>query len=57
MFNLFLDKRIITTTRSHSNKLVNDAIQAVHPDEVLRVGGAGHKVGRLVIIYTYTHTV
>nr|XP_045616281.1 3'(2'),5'-bisphosphate nucleotidase 1-like [Procambarus clarkii]XP_045616282.1 3'(2'),5'-bisphosphate nucleotidase 1-like [Procambarus clarkii]XP_045616283.1 3'(2'),5'-bisphosphate nucleotidase 1-like [Procambarus clarkii]XP_045616284.1 3'(2'),5'-bisphosphate nucleotidase 1-like [Procambarus clarkii]XP_045616285.1 3'(2'),5'-bisphosphate nucleotidase 1-like [Procambarus clarkii]XP_045616287.1 3'(2'),5'-bisphosphate nucleotidase 1-like [Procambarus clarkii]XP_045616288.1 3'(2'),5'-bisphospha len=35
---------IVTTTRSHSSSTVNDAIDAVSPDEVLRVGGAGHKV-------------
>ncbi|KAF5282534.1 hypothetical protein FQA39_LY04941 [Lamprigera yunnana] len=37
-------KLILTTTRSHSNHLVNAALEAFHPDEVLRVGGAGHKV-------------
>lgn len=37
-------KRIITTTRSHSNKLVNDCISAMNPDSVVRVGGAGNKV-------------
>ncbi|XP_043274162.1 3'(2'),5'-bisphosphate nucleotidase 1 [Venturia canescens] len=37
-------KRIITTTRSHSNKTVQAALDALKPDEVLRVGGAGHKV-------------
>jgi 3'(2'), 5'-bisphosphate nucleotidase len=47
------DKRIITTTRSHSDKLVNDAIQAVEPDEVLRVGGAGHKV--MIVIEGRAH--
>ena len=41
-------KLIVTTTRSHSSSTVNDAIAAVAPDEVLRVGGAGHKV-----IYTF----
>ncbi|KAF5305707.1 hypothetical protein FQR65_LT07604 [Abscondita terminalis] len=37
-------KTILTTTRSHSNNLVNMALDAFHPDDVLRVGGAGHKV-------------
>ena len=37
-------KVIITTTRSHSNQTINDAVEAIKPDEVLRVGGAGHKV-------------
>lgn len=37
-------KRIITTTRSHSNPIINSTIAAMNPDEVLKVGGAGHKV-------------
>lgn len=37
-------KRIITTTRSHGNALVQSALDAMSPDDVLRVGGAGHKV-------------
>lgn len=37
-------KHIITTTRSHSNKLVTDCVTAMNPDAVLRVGGAGNKV-------------
>lgn len=37
-------KHIITTTRSHSSKLVNDCISAMNPDHVVRVGGAGNKV-------------
>lgn len=37
-------KRVITTTRSHGTKEVQDTIDAMKPDEVLRVGGAGHKV-------------
>ncbi|CAK9822619.1 3'(2'),5'-bisphosphate nucleotidase 1 [Anthophora retusa] len=37
-------KRIITTTRSHSDNNVQAAIDALCPDEVLRVGGAGYKV-------------
>jgi len=37
-------QNIITTTRSHSNKNVNASIEACNPTEVLRVGGAGHKV-------------
>uniref|UniRef100_A0A5F8GCB6 3'(2'),5'-bisphosphate nucleotidase 1 n=1 Tax=Monodelphis domestica TaxID=13616 RepID=A0A5F8GCB6_MONDO len=41
-------KHIITTTRSHSNKLVNDCISAMNPDEVLRVGGAGNKIIQLI---------
>jgi hypothetical protein len=37
-------KTIVTTTRSHSNALVQSALDALQPDDVLRVGGAGHKV-------------
>jgi len=37
-------KRIITTTRSHSDGIVQTAIKSLNPDEVARVGGAGHKV-------------
>ncbi|KAI4468798.1 (2')5'-bisphosphate nucleotidase 1 [Holotrichia oblita] len=35
---------IIATTRSHSSPLVQEALDALKPDTVLRVGGAGHKV-------------
>ncbi|EZA51931.1 3'(2'),5'-bisphosphate nucleotidase [Ooceraea biroi] len=38
------EKRIITTTRSHSDGIVQSAIKSLDPDEVARVGGAGHKV-------------
>lgn len=38
------DKRIITTTRSHCTPVVEAALQGMQPDEILRVGGAGHKV-------------
>ncbi|KAM7336667.1 hypothetical protein ACRRTK_005160 [Alexandromys fortis] len=41
-------KHIITTTRSHNNKLVTDCIAAMNPDNVLRVGGAGNKVIQLI---------
>ncbi|XP_034192646.1 3'(2'),5'-bisphosphate nucleotidase 1 [Osmia lignaria lignaria] len=37
-------KRIVTTTRSHSDSNVQAAINALCPDEVVRVGGAGYKV-------------
>lgn len=37
-------RRIITTTRSHSNKSVVDAIEAMKPDGILRVGGSGTEV-------------
>ena len=38
------DRRIVTTTRSHSNKVVTDCVAAMEPHEVIRVGGAGNKV-------------
>nr|KAF6399576.1 3'(2'), 5'-bisphosphate nucleotidase 1 [Molossus molossus] len=41
-------KHIITTTRSHSNKLVTDCVSAMNPDDVLRVGGAGNKIIQLI---------
>ncbi|XP_075556368.1 3'(2'),5'-bisphosphate nucleotidase 1 isoform X2 [Dermacentor variabilis] len=41
-------KRIITTTRSHSSPVINSCIESMKPDEVLRVGGAGHKVLLLI---------
>ncbi|KAJ8674327.1 hypothetical protein QAD02_005589 [Eretmocerus hayati] len=37
-------KRIITTTRSHLNSTVQAALDALQPDEIVQVGGAGHKV-------------
>ncbi|XP_066559050.1 3'(2'),5'-bisphosphate nucleotidase 1 isoform X2 [Amia ocellicauda] len=41
-------RRIVTTTRSHSNKLVTECVQAMEPHEVIRVGGAGNKIIQLV---------
>jgi len=38
------DQRIVTTTRSHGTGLVQDALDILKPDQVLKVGGAGHKV-------------
>lgn len=38
------NKFIITTTRSHSNALVQTTLDAIRPDDVLRVGGCGYKV-------------
>ena len=37
-------KVIVTTTQSHSNQTINDAVSALKPDEVLRIGGAAHKI-------------
>lgn len=42
------DEFIVTTTRSHSNDLVQSALQALNPTKVLRVGGAGYKVLQLL---------
>ena len=42
------DKLIITTSRSHMTQAVKSAIDACNPTEILRVGGAGHKVGFLL---------
>ncbi|XP_075060375.1 3'(2'),5'-bisphosphate nucleotidase 1 [Mixophyes fleayi] len=41
-------QHIVTTTRSHSSKLVNDCIAAISPDKVVRVGGAGNKIIQLI---------
>ncbi|KAI5740640.1 hypothetical protein M8J76_005778 [Diaphorina citri] len=38
------NKRIITTTRSHNTSVVQAVLDAMKPDEVVRVGGAGNKV-------------
>ena len=42
------DKRIVTTTRSHGTGLINDCANACKPTEIIRVGGAGHKVMLLI---------
>jgi 3'(2'), 5'-bisphosphate nucleotidase len=38
------NKFIVTTTRSHSNQLVQATLDAISPNEILRVGGCGYKV-------------
>lgn len=38
------DRVILTTTRSHSTDLVQEAIESLKANNVIRVGGAGHKV-------------
>lgn len=35
---------IITTTRTHSNPVVEKALQVMNAAQILRVGGAGYKV-------------
>ncbi|XP_061563396.1 3'(2'),5'-bisphosphate nucleotidase 1 isoform X1 [Cololabis saira] len=42
------DRRIVTTTRSHSNKVVTDCVNAMEPHDVIRVGGAGNKIIQLI---------
>uniref|UniRef100_A0A182IXC6 3'(2'),5'-bisphosphate nucleotidase 1 n=1 Tax=Anopheles atroparvus TaxID=41427 RepID=A0A182IXC6_ANOAO len=42
------DRFLVTTTRSHSNTIVQTALDSLSPDEVLRVGGAGYKVLQLL---------
>jgi len=42
------DKKIIVTTRSHASHDVNACIEAMKPDEILRQGGAGNKVLRVI---------
>jgi len=37
-------QRIVTTTRSHGTGLVQQALEVLKPSQVLKVGGAGHKV-------------
>lgn len=39
---------IATTTRSHSNEMVQSALRAIEPTKVIRVGGAGYKVLQLL---------
>ena len=34
--------------RSHRNQVVEDCLSAISPDEVLRQGGAGNKVLRVI---------
>ncbi|GIY58124.1 3'(2'),5'-bisphosphate nucleotidase 1 [Caerostris extrusa] len=41
------ENKRITTTRSHSNLIINSTIASMKPDEVLKVGGAGHKYLKL----------
>ena len=37
-------KKFIVTTRSHMTPVVQQALDALKPDNILRVGGAGFKV-------------
>jgi 3'(2'), 5'-bisphosphate nucleotidase len=42
------NKFILTTTRSHSNEMVNATIEAIKADQILKVGGCGFKVLQLL---------
>ncbi|KAK3778635.1 hypothetical protein RRG08_016612 [Elysia crispata] len=42
------NQNLITTTRSHSDWIVTEAVNACEPTEIVRVGGAGHKVLLLI---------
>ncbi|XP_041969466.1 3'(2'),5'-bisphosphate nucleotidase 1 isoform X1 [Aricia agestis] len=42
------DSLVITTTRSHSNPVVEKALQVMNASQILRVGGAGYKVLQLL---------
>lgn len=46
-------QRIVATSRSHGTKCSNAAVDAVQPTQVLRVGGAGHKV--LLVVEGQAH--
>lgn len=47
------DHLIVTTTASHGNVKIEQSIAALKPDQVLKVGGAGHKV--LLVIEGKAH--
>lgn len=42
------DQFIVTTTRSHCTDLVQSALDALNPTQIIRVGGAGYKVLQLL---------
>jgi len=44
---------VLTTTRSHGNAIINKTLEALQPNEIVRVGGAGHKV--LIVIEGRAH--
>ena len=39
---------VVTVTRSHFNQLVQDTLDAIKPDEILREGGAGNKFLKVI---------
>lgn len=42
---------VVATTRSHSDKMVQMALDALKPQEIIKVGGAGYKVIKKHKIY------
>jgi 3'(2'), 5'-bisphosphate nucleotidase len=40
----------VTTSRSHSNLLAESCLEAMKPDKILRVGGAGYKVFFVIFV-------
>lgn len=48
------DKLIVTSTASHRNKMIEDSLDAIKPDVIMRVGGAGFKV--LLVIEGKAHS-
>lgn len=48
------DKLVVTTTASHGNVDIEESLAGLNPDEVLKVGGAGHKV--LLVIEGRAHS-
>lgn len=48
------DKLVVTTTASHGNKNIEESLEALKPDQILKVGGAGHKV--LLVIEGRAHS-
>lgn len=44
-------KLIVVTTRSHSDSVVQRALDCIQADEVLKVGGAGHKVCDISLLF------
>ncbi|XP_058817450.1 3'(2'),5'-bisphosphate nucleotidase 1-like [Topomyia yanbarensis] len=49
------DRFIVTTTRSHSTAVVQAALDALSPDGILKVGGAGYKVLQLLEGNAHAH--
>lgn len=41
-------EHIVVTTRSHRGPINDKAVESLHPTQVLRVGGSGHKVINLI---------